>query len=76
MAKWIADHRVLTRIVLITIDVGLVALLVAGSLSGGNPWYAYLQLVVWGVVTVNFGWTIPRSVDALGRGQDGDREPS
>ena len=76
MAKWIADHRVLTRIVLITIDVGLVALLVSGFLSGGNPWYAYLQLVVWGAVTVNFGWTIPRLVDAWRRGQDGDREPS
>ena len=70
LERWVADHRVLVRTVLIVCDASIVAILVVGLTSGDNSWYNYLQLLLWGWLTVNFGWVMPRSVDAWRRRQD------
>lgn len=70
MAFWVADHRRLTRLVFLVVGAALVAILATGVTSGDNRWYNYLQLPIWAWVTVNFGWLLPKSVDAWRRRQD------
>jgi hypothetical protein len=62
-ATWVADHRLLTRIILIGLDTALVVLIVTGLFSGGDHWTAYLQLPVYAWLTWSIGWTTPKSVD-------------
>lgn len=61
--KWLADHRRPVRFALLAIDSALVLYLIVGTVAGGLPWYAYLQLLVWASVTTTFGWLIPSGVD-------------
>lgn len=61
--KWLADHRRPVRVVLFTLNAALILYLILGTLAGGLPWYAYLQLVVWASVTTTLGWVVPSGVD-------------
>lgn len=61
--RWLADRRRSVRFILLAVDAALVVYLVLGTLDGGLPWSAYLQLLVWVSVTATFGWLIPSGVD-------------
>ena len=75
-AKWVADHRLLSRVVLVGIDATLVVVLVTKISSGDNHWSSYFQLVFYGWLTWNTGWIVPTSVDTWRRPQQGDPGPN
>ena len=64
MANWLADHRLITRVALIVIDVVLLVLAITGLHSSGRHWTAFLTFFSWLVLTASFGWIMPRQVDA------------
>jgi hypothetical protein len=70
MASWVANHRVVTRVALVVVDVGLLVLCVTGLHSSGRHWVSFLVLFAWLLLTAAFGWGIPRQVDAW-RQRDG-----
>jgi hypothetical protein len=60
---WIANHRRLLRAVLALIDLTIVVLVVSDVLDGGARWHVYAVVVAWGLLTLQFGWLMPRDVD-------------
>ena len=72
----VADHRLLTRVVLIGLDAGWVALLVIGLISGDNHWPSYVNLGIYIWFTIHLGWIMPRSVDTWRRRQQDDPRPN
>lgn len=63
MAKWLAEHRVVTRVVLVVVDVVVLVLAITGLDSSGRHWTAFVVLLAWLGITVNFGWVVPKQVD-------------
>lgn len=67
---WVAEHRRLVRVLLACADLAIVALLVLDVLHSGARWNTYLQPVVWGLITLQFGWLILSEVDRWRAEQD------
>lgn len=75
LARWVAAHRILVRIILACIDVAVLAFLIAGIVHGTNHWNSYLQPLAWALLTYNFGWGMPRTVDTWNRRQNQEQPP-
>lgn len=73
LSRWVADHRMPVRIVLVGIDIAVVTIFTVGLVRHGSHWFAYTQLLVWASITFNVGWGIPGSVDARRRQQTQER---
>jgi len=60
--KWIAEHRVAVRVLLLVVDVAVVTLVVVTTLDHTARWSTYLIMLTYAGLTWQFGWAIPATV--------------